>query len=70
MHPNQMFQRLTKAIADAEARTLARLDRIEAKVDEIRQAAGLVVEPLPVIDEPGSTSPDTIDTSEPATCQI
>jgi hypothetical protein len=42
MHINGACVRIQAAIADSEARTNARLDAIECKLDAILQAAGIV----------------------------
>jgi hypothetical protein len=52
MHPNAVHHKLSIQLTETEARSDARLDRLESKLDLILIAAGLAVEP------PGPTSQD------------
>jgi hypothetical protein len=45
LHPNGIYSRLSAELKESEARTNARLDRLEAMLEAITKAAGLEIPP-------------------------
>lgn len=45
MHPNAIHGRLAAELKEVEARLVARLDALEAKIDRLLSAAGLAAGP-------------------------
>ena len=51
MHPNAVHHRLSAQISEVETRTNARLDTLEAKINQILRAAGLPGAPAELASE-------------------